>query len=63
MWHLIKKDVYVTGFHCLSPIKFGCGQHVPENSMNTLQYSICLWVLLTLVGLRFIPYVLDRDWK
>ncbi len=42
-----QEDVYVTGFHRLSHIKFGCAQHVPKDSMNTLQYSIPLWVLNT----------------
>jgi hypothetical protein len=41
----LNKDVNVTGYHRLSRIEFGCGQHVPEDSMNTLQYSIRLWVL------------------
>ncbi len=39
-----QKDFHVTSFHRLSHIKFGCAQHVPKDSMNMLQYSICVWV-------------------
>jgi hypothetical protein len=41
------KKMYVTGFHQLSHIEFKCVQHVPEDSMNTLQYTIHMWVLNT----------------